>query len=109
MNPLARALKVISSLRLTVILFAMAMFLILAGTLAQVHEGVWTVVARYFRSPVVRIDFQLFVPRNVLRVPGGILFPGGFLIAGVLLVNLLSAHAVRFKLSAKRTGIIITH
>ena len=70
-----RFLKPLASLRLTVILFAMAMFLILAGTLAQVHEGVWTVVDRYFRSLFVRIEFQLFVPREVLRIPGAILFP----------------------------------
>lgn len=102
-------LKALASLKLTVALFAMAMFLILAGTLAQVNEGIWTVVDRYFRSLVVRIEFQLFVPRDVLRVPGAILFPGGFLIAGVLLANLLAAHAIRFKLSFKRLGIILTH
>lgn len=104
-----KVLKALASLRLTVILFAMAMFLILAGTLAQVNEGVWTVVDRYFRSLIVRIEFQLFVPRSILRIPGAILFPGGFLIAGVLLVNLLAAHAVRFKLSWKRLGIIVAH
>lgn len=109
MNPIKKALKVAASLRLTVILFAMAMFLILAGTLAQVHEGVWTAVARYFRSGLVRIEFQLFVPHDVVKIPGAILFPGGFTIAGVLLVNLLAAHAVRFKFSTKRLGIIITH
>jgi len=109
MNPLKRALKIVSSLKLTVILFAMAMFLILAGTLAQVNEGIWTVVDRYFRSGLVRIEFQLFIPRDVARVPGAILFPGGFAIAGALLVNLLSAHAVRFKFTTKRLGIIVTH
>ncbi len=109
MNPVKRALKVVASLKLTVALFAMAMFLILAGTLAQVHEGIWTVVDRYFRSGLVRVEFQLFVPREVARVPGAILFPGGFAIAGALLVNLLAAHAVRFKFSTKRIGIIVTH
>jgi hypothetical protein len=104
-----RAFKAVASLRLTVALFAMAMFLILAGTLAQVHEGVWTVVDRYFRSLLVRIEFQIFVPREIVRVPGAILFPGGFLIAGVLLVNLIAAHIVRFKPTFKRTGIILTH
>jgi hypothetical protein len=108
-SPLLRIIKPLASLRLTVVLFALAMFLILAGTLAQVDEGIWTVVAQYFRSLVVRIPFQLFVPRKVMHLPGAILFPGGFLIAGLLLVNLISAHAVRFKLSLKRTGIIIAH
>lgn len=109
MNRMRQALKVMASLRLTVVLFAMAMFLILAGTLAQVHEGIWTVVDRYFRSLLVRIDLQIFVPSDIARIPGAILFPGGFAIAGVLLVNLIAAHAVRFKFSAKRTGIILSH
>jgi hypothetical protein len=73
-----RFLKPLASLRLTVILFAMAMFLILAGTLAQVHEGVWTVVDRYFRSLFVRIEFQLFVPREVCASPGRSCFREGF-------------------------------
>ncbi len=109
MSPIARILKPLASLRLTVVLFAMAMFLILAGTLAQVDEGIWTVVARYFRSLVVRVEFQLFVPRKIAHIPGAIIFPGGFLIASVMLVNLLAAHAIRFKFAAKRSGIILTH
>ncbi len=109
MKSIERPLKAIASLRLTVVLFACAMFLILAGTLAQVHEGIWTVVDRYFRSLVVRIELQIFVPSDIARVPGAILFPGGFLIAGVLLVNLLAAHAIRFKFSVRRLGIILTH
>jgi hypothetical protein len=109
MNALKPILRVLSSLRLSVILFAMAMFLILAGTLAQVHEGVWTVVDRYFRSGLVRIEFQIFVPREVMKLPGAIWFPGGFAIAAALLVNLLAAHITRFKFTTKRLGIIITH
>ena len=39
-----RALRVLASLRLTVILFALSLFLVLVGTLAQVDDGIWTVV-----------------------------------------------------------------
>lgn len=99
----------LASLRLTVVLFALAMVLIFAGTLAQVNEGIWTVVERYFRSFLVRIEFQLFVPKKVATIPGAFVFPGGLLLEIVLLVNLLAAHAVRFKLSWKRSGIILTH
>lgn len=109
MSPIVRLLKPLASLRLTVVLFAMAMFLIFAGTLAQVHEGVWTVVDRYFRSLLVRIDLQVFVPTSLGRVPGAFFFPGGFLIASALLFNLIAAHTVRFKFSARRIGIIVTH
>src|SRR5262245_56695162 len=106
---LKRALGPLASLKLTVVLFALSMVLILAGTLAQVHDGVWTVVHQYFRSPLTWIKFQLFVPEKILRIPGGVPFPGGLTLGALLFVNLLAAHAVRFKLTAKRAGIIVAH
>jgi hypothetical protein len=102
-------LKMVSSLRLTVVLLAMSMVLILAGTLAQVNEGVWTAVAKYFRSPFTWIEFQLFVPKKLATIPGAIPFPGGLTLGVLLFVNLLAAHLVRFKLSWKRAGIITAH
>ena len=89
-------LKPLSSLRLTVVLLAMSVFLVLAGTLAQIDQGIWTVVNEYFRCFLTWIDFQLFFPRS-WKVPGGFPFPGGWLIGALLLVNVVTAHAVRFK------------
>ncbi len=109
MHVLKAALGPLASLRLTVVLFALSMVLILGGTLAQVHEGVWSVVDRYFRSPLVWIEPQLFVPRSMLRIPGALPFPGGLTLGVLLFVNLVAAHAVRFKLRAKRAGIILAH
>ncbi len=110
-----RVLAPLASLRLTVTLFALAMFLIFAGTLAQRFEGNWTVVNEYFRpwdwpptKYLVWIPFQIFAPEQ-FRIPGTFPFPGGFLIGGLLLVNLLAAHALRFSLSWKRAGILIIH
>ncbi|MDP7006566.1 MAG: cytochrome c biogenesis protein ResB [Phycisphaerales bacterium] len=104
-----KILKSLSSLRLTVVVFALSIFLIFAGTLAQVHEGIWTVVAKYFRSVVVTIDFQIFVPQSIAEIPGAFWFPGGLTLGVVMFVNLVAAHIVRFKLNKKRIGIIITH
>lgn len=111
-----RVLKPLASLKLTVVLFALSMVLILAGTLAQVNEGVWDVVHQYFRSPFVWIPFQLFVPEKLVhfpiiegRVPLGIPFPGGLTLGVLLFINLLAAHAVRFKFTLKRSGIIVAH
>lgn len=98
----------LASLKLTVVLFALAMVLVFAGTLAQIDEGIWTAVAKYFRSLYVWIPLGIFFRRD-LNVPGGFPFPGGWLIGGVLLVNLLAAHAVRFKVSWKRSGILLVH
>ena len=36
-------------------------------------------------------------------------FPAGKLIGGLMLINLLAAHALRFKLSWKRAGVILIH
>jgi len=98
-------------------LFSFALVLVFCGTLAQVELGIWTAVNEYFRSAYVWIPFQLFVrfgqvffgiPSNA-HLPGSFLFPGGWLIGGLLLANLLAAHAVRFKMSWKRSGILLIH
>lgn len=109
MNPAKAFLKAISSLRLTVVLFAFSMVLILAGTLAQTEKGIWTVVDEYFRSIYVAIPFQIFIPRKVATIPGVFPFPGGLTLGVLLFVNLLAAHLVRFKLTWKRSGIILSH
>ena len=56
------------SLKLTVVLLALAMVLVLAGTLAQVDKGIWTVMEQYFRCFVARIDLHVFFPRS-MNVP----------------------------------------
>jgi hypothetical protein len=108
MHQLRRLLMPIASLKITVVLFALSLVLVFVGTLAQVDNGIWTVVNKYFRSLYVFVPFQIFVPRSV-HVPGGFPFPGGWLIGGGLLINLLAAHIVRFKLSLKRLGILVLH
>ncbi len=110
MNPnVKKTFQPLASLQLTVVLFAMAMFLIFAGTLAQVHQGIWTVMRLYFRSFVVWIDLQLFVPINIAEIPGRFPFPGGFVIGTLMMINLIAAHSMRFKLTSKRAGILILH
>ncbi len=88
-----------ASLKLTVVLLAMSTFLVLAGTVAQIDKGIWTVVDEYFRCAFTRIELGIFFPRK-WDVPGAFWFPGGWLIAGLLLLNVVSAHLVRFKVRA---------
>jgi hypothetical protein len=116
-GPFQQALWALASLRLTVVLFALSLVLVFCGTLAQVEMGIWTAVNQYFRSAYVWIPFQLFVhfgkvffgvPKDA-HLAGSFLFPGGWLIGGLLLANLLAAHAVRFKLNWKRSGILVLH
>jgi hypothetical protein len=107
-GPVRQVLSALASLRLTVVLFVFAIIIVFAGTLAQVDYGIWTVVGTYFRSAYIWIPLYIFFPRS-WNVPGGFPFPGGWLIGGLLLLNLLAAHAVRFKVSWKRSGILLIH
>ena len=107
---LNQLLAPIASLKLTVALFAMAIFLILASTLAQVDKDIWQVIDEYYRVWFTWIAFQLFVPpsfwkalfdTSVPQVPGGFYFPGGATIGSLMALNLVSAHLVRFKVQAR--------
>jgi ABC-type transport system involved in cytochrome c biogenesis permease subunit len=104
-SQLARLLLPLASLRLTVALFAMAIFLIFAGTLAQVDQDIWDVMRQYFRVWFAWIDFQIFFSKAFFSgtppvVPGGFYFPGGWLLGTAMGINLLAAHALRFKVQA---------
>ena len=103
---LRSVLMLLASLRLTVVLFALSIILVLAGTLAQIDHDIWYVVNHYFRTAFAWIDFQVFFPR-AWNVPGGMWFPGGWLIGGVMGVNLLAAHAIRFKVTATGRNLMI--
>ena len=127
--PLDRVIKFFSSLRLTIVLLALGMILIFAGTLAQEPLGLYAVQQRFFRSFFV--DASAFgaalhkfadmilqgfgsslAPINsqqVLAAPRIPAFPGGYLIGGVLLLNLITAHLMRFKFTWRKTGIWMVH
>lgn len=96
------------SLELTVTLLVLSIFLIFFGTLAQIDQGVWTVVHDYFRSWFVWIDFQMFFPRSN-KVPGSFPFPGGWLLGNLILTNLIIAHFQRFNLSKQKIGLFFIH
>jgi ABC-type transport system involved in cytochrome c biogenesis permease subunit len=97
LNTLRSILKPIASLRLTVILLAMSMLLIFAGTLAQRTAGIQTVKKQYFHTWVSWIEFQNLLPFVDAKIPGAFPMPGGWTLIVALLVNLLTAHTLRFK------------
>ena len=106
-NPLWSALRALASLRLTVTLFAFSILLIFVGTLAQVHQDMWSVIDNYFRTFIARVELQVFVPESFFPqappVPGWIYIPGGWTLGSLLAVNLLAAHTLRFKIQAQGT------
>ena len=105
---LGRLVRLLASVRLTVWLLSLSIFLVFAGTWAQIDMGIWTTLKTYFRTFFVFIPFQIFLPRD-WNVPGSIPFPGGYVIGALLMINLIAAHATRFKLSRSRAGIFLIH
>ena len=100
----------IASLKITVTLFAMAIFIVLVGTLAQVSMDMWDVLDSHFQSWVTWIDFQVFAPKSWFprfqNIPGGFWFPGGASIGLAMVINLTAAHLVRFKIQARGTRLL---
>ena len=80
-----------------------AMVLVFAGTLAQVHLGIQIVQEQYFQSLFV---WWPTATHEGFRIP---VFPGGHLIGGLLLINLIAAHIRRFTWTWRDAGIQLTH
>jgi len=102
----------LASLRLTVVLFALSIFLILVGTLAQVDKDIWDVITLYFRCWVAWVPFQAFFPPSFFDghppvIWGGIWFPGGKVLGLALAVNLVSAHLIRFKVESHGAKLLV--
>ncbi len=101
MRTLLRELRdLLVSLKLTVVLIALSIVLVLAATLDQVNIGVWAVQEKYFHCWAVFWhvgDLSLAV------------FPGGYTLGGLLLLNLVAAHIFRFKFTWRKLGIHLAH
>lgn len=107
-NPLKQVLALFASLKLTVWLMVFSILLIFFGTLAQVDQGVWTVVKTYFRAWVVWIPLQIFFPRDRI-VPGALLFPGGNTLGLLLILNLIVTYSQRYRLNFQKFGLLLIH
>jgi ABC-type transport system involved in cytochrome c biogenesis permease subunit len=96
-------LRAFGSLKITVVMFLAAIFLLLVGTLAQDEKNLPEVKAEYFNSWVARVPFSDFFPVTIFgesTLTGWFPFPGGATIGLVLLVNLIAAKVTRFHVSA---------
>ena len=103
MHPVLRQFRnFFVSLKLTVVLLSLSIVLIFWATLAQVQIGIWGVQEKFFHTLFVLGK----IPGTDLPFP---VFPGGYFLGGLLLVNLLAAHIYRFRLEWKKTGIQLTH
>lgn len=130
-EPLAfRILRPLASLKLTVALFAMSIFLVFAGTLAQKEVDVWVVIEQWFRIDernFIRDQFPYVAPAAMVKemfveIPVQYFcidllwpsflgtppkteltfwFPRGWLIGLLMAINLVAAHTVRFTVQAR--------
>ena len=105
-GPIWQFLWFLASLRITVILLTLCLFLVFTSTIAQMAASNWQVVTKFYglHSFLIWIPFQDFA--NLLnqmfglslKVSGSFPFLGGMALGTLLLINLLAAHVVRFQL-----------
>ncbi len=103
-------LSALGSLRLTVFLLVMGLILILVATLQQTRYNIFEVKQQHYSAPLVYIPFQeLIIPAwfpNLQDVGGGVMLPSGLTIMLAMLVNLVCAHMIRFRIQATGTRLI---
>jgi hypothetical protein len=103
MSQLFRGLRdLFVSLKLTIFLLVLSIVLVFWATLAQTDLGVWGVQQKFFHSLFVLAK----IPGTELPVP---IFPGGYFIGGLLMINLIAAQLYRFRYTWKKSGIWLTH
>ncbi len=94
--------KFFTSVKLAVALLAMGLILVFWGTVAQVKLGLYQAQSEFFRSL-----FIYWQPTGAnWHLP---IFPGGYLVGGLLLINLFTAHLRYYKPGFKRLGIAMIH
>jgi len=99
---LDRLVKLFTSLKLTVVLLSLGLVLVFWGTIAQVDLGLYKAQNEFFRS-----FFIFWHPGNSnVKIP---IFPGGYLIGGLLLINLFSAHLRYYQPGKTKWGIVMIH
>jgi len=97
-----RILNFFSSLKVTVVCLGLAVVLVFVGTIAQADQGLYQAQERYFKS-----FFVFWSPAGTgLKIP---VFPGGYLLGGVLLAGILVRLTRRSAFSRERLGLLLVH
>ena len=111
-------IKFLASLRLTVALLVLSLILVFLGTLVQEPLGLYLAQDRFFHCLFVDLASMTAAVKKMLQMIGVVLppstaadvlhapfipvFPGGYLLGGMLVISLIAAHVTRFKFSKKR-------
>ena len=114
-NVLVKILAPLASLKLTVTLMALGILLVLFGTLALQDMNEFEGMKNFFRTWICFVEYKNFFPKNFFpnvifdrpeNVTGGFYFPGGWIIGGLMALNLISAHAIRFRVQGTGTKLV---
>jgi hypothetical protein len=101
-NLLEKLVDLFTSLKLTIVCLGFGLVLVFAGTIAQVDLGLYKAQNEFFRSFLV-----FWGPKSASwKIP---VLPGGYLVGGVLLLNLIAAHARSFHFTRRKIGIWLIH
>lgn len=98
-----------ASVRLTLALLSLSMVLVFVATLEQVRIGIRGAQAEFFESlyGIWHYPDQFWGSDYLSFFP--IPIPGGYLLGGLLILNLIAAFIVRFQWSSKKIGIQLIH
>ncbi|MGB0372400.1 MAG: cytochrome c biogenesis protein ResB [Opitutales bacterium] len=102
-------IRFLVSLKLTVVLLCFSVVLVFFGTLDQVETGIHLTQKKYFESLFVVWYYPDTLPWQNILGSLAIPMPGGYLVGGLLLINLIAAHIHRFKFTLQKLGIQIVH
>lgn len=94
--------EIFTSVRLAVVLLALGSWLVFAGTWAQTQEGLYLAQERWFQSFVIirhAGDGWWVLP----------IFPGGYTIGTLFLINMICAHFRRFERPPGGLAGMLTH
>jgi hypothetical protein len=99
---LSNLYRLFSSLKLTVTCLVLGCVIVFWGTIAQVHLGLYKAQNEFFRN-----FFVYWTPDGSgFHIP---IFPGGYLIGTVLLINLFVAHFRYYQPGKRKIGIVLIH
>jgi hypothetical protein len=98
-----------ADLRITLTLLSLSMILIFVATLEQVRVGIRGAQAEFFESMYGIWHYPTQFWGGEYLNPMPIPIPGGYLLGGLLIFNLLAAFITRFQWSGKKMGIQFIH
>jgi len=99
----------LADLRITLTLLSLSMVLIFVATLEQVRVGIRGAQAEFFESLYGIWHYPEQFWGGELLNPLPLPIPGGYLLGGLLILNLIAAFITRFQWTGKKMGIQLIH